>query len=67
LGREQSIAEVDKDRRLVRIEQLQDAQLRDGAVRNLPAFAVAALHPPVAPARAVLTVKIARRRAGSLV
>jgi hypothetical protein len=35
-------------------ERLQDAHLRDGVVRNLPAaFAGSAFHPPVAPARAV--------------
>ena len=46
--------EVEQDRRLVRIEQLQDAHLRDGVVRNLPAaFAGAPFHPPVAPARGV--------------
>jgi hypothetical protein len=41
--------------RLVRIEQLQDAHLRDGVVRNLPASpAPAALHPVVALAQAGL-------------
>jgi hypothetical protein len=46
--------EVESTRRLARIEQLQDAHLREGVVRNLPAvFAGGAFHPPVAPARAV--------------
>jgi len=50
--------EVEQDHRLVRIEQLRDAHLRDGVVRNLPAaFARAALHPPVAPTRAVLDLQ----------
>jgi hypothetical protein len=45
------VVEVEQDRRLVRIEQLQEAHLRDGVVRNLPAaFAGATFHPPVAPA-----------------
>jgi hypothetical protein len=46
--------EVEQDRRHVRIEQLRDADLRDGVVRNLPAgIAGATFHPPVAAARAV--------------
>jgi hypothetical protein len=45
---------VEQDRRLVRIEQLQDAHLRDGVVRNLPAaIAAATFDPPVAAAHAV--------------
>jgi hypothetical protein len=46
--------EIEQERRLDRIEQLQDAHLRDGVVRNLPAtFACGTFHPPVAPAGAV--------------
>jgi hypothetical protein len=48
------VVEVEQDRRLVRIERLQDAHLRGGVVRNLPAaIASATFHPPVIPARTV--------------